>query len=188
MIQKKSDDLFAGGFQQLHQRAEPFPAHVSELALMKLGYRPIQIPQKLQSLWSDSRQDHTPVFRFTAARNQFAFFQAVQQSRDIRIARNHAFSDLAAGQALRRTTENAENVVLGWRDVSRLQQQLTPARQQVRGSHEADENVLFQAAKGMARFRFCIPAHPTQYSRYNDNRQVPTSKVEFRACGTKNGG
>src|SRR5581483_3615402 len=78
-------------------------------------------------------------------------FQAVQQPRDVRIACDHAISNLAAGQPFGRTSQYAQNVVLRGREILRLQQLYQRPAQHFRGPGQIQESNLFRNGS-VARF------------------------------------
>lgn len=91
--------------------------------------------------------------RFTGARNQSAPLESIQQARDIRIMGDHAVRNLPARQAFPSAAEDAQNVVLGRREICPLQQLRNAARQHVPGTEQFDVNVFFEAS----RRRSCFP-------------------------------
>src|SRR5262245_5343195 len=83
--------------------------------------RLIQTGQKLESLGSDLSNYCSAVLGVTETRDQATFFHAVEQARDIWIPSNHPPGNFSARQAVRRSPQNAEHVVLCRRDILRFQ-------------------------------------------------------------------
>jgi hypothetical protein len=73
----------------------------------------VELPDELQSRLRDASENHPPVFRLAAAGNQTTPFKPVQKPCNIRVAADHAVSDLAANETLGRPPEDPQHVVLG---------------------------------------------------------------------------
>src|SRR4029077_17505150 len=109
--------FYAYLIKQIRQSSHARGRDMRELPLVELANRRIEALQQSQSTARDSRFDHAPVVTLALPRNQVALFHAVQQSCHVRVVRNHAFRDAAAGQPLRLcAAQNAEHIVLcaGW--------------------------------------------------------------------------
>jgi hypothetical protein len=99
--------------QQIRQDFHAPGSHVRELPLVQLANHRIEALQQLQSAARNSRFHHSPIVALPLARNQLAFFHAIQQTRYVRVVRNHALAYAAAGQPLRfRPAQYAQHVVL----------------------------------------------------------------------------
>lgn len=152
-LQRLFWDLLTAGAKQCCQEFQPVPAEMSELSPMCLLYRNIEAIQHPQAILSDPGHHHPPVMRFTRTRNQFAPLESIQQARDIRIMSDHAIRNLPARQPFPSAAEDAQNVVLGRREICRLQQPRNASRQNVPGAQQFDVNVFFEAS----RRRSCFP-------------------------------
>src|SRR5438132_11836857 len=85
--------------------AEHFPAKLFE------GH--IHFAKKLQPGGSNLSVDDAAIMPGASALDKAAIFQAIEQARNVRIARNHALGNLAARQALRPSAaQDAQRVVL----------------------------------------------------------------------------
>lgn len=84
-----------------------------QLALVKLADGLIETFQEGKALGSDARLDDTAVSGLARARDEAAFFHAVEKAGHVRIVRNHALADSAARQTFGfGAAKNAKNVVL----------------------------------------------------------------------------
>ena len=89
--------------------------------------------------------------------SRLAVLQSVEQARNIRVARDHALRHLAAAEALLpRAAQDAQNVVLGVRKPRQLQDLLHSAGQRIRGAHQVQEHLGFQALKRLALLDFVL--------------------------------
>src|SRR6266436_1136454 len=120
-IRQKSAHVGTGGRQELRKRPQPVSSQVPQLLAVGLLNRLIQTRQKLESLGSDLSNYGSAVLGVTKTRDQATFFHAVEQARDIWIPSNHAAGNFSARQAVRRSPQNAEHVVLCRRDILRFQ-------------------------------------------------------------------
>src|SRR4030088_1187973 len=93
---KKSAYFRASALQQAGERAQTLLTHVPELAAVSFFDRFIQAAQELEPIRRDPCHHHAPVFIFPAARDQAALLQAVEETSDIGVTRNHAARNLAA--------------------------------------------------------------------------------------------
>src|SRR6266481_5669780 len=119
--EKKSAHVGTGGGQELRKRPQPASSQVPQLLAVDLLNRLIQTGQKLESLGRDLSDYCSAVLGVTETRDQATFFQAVEQARDIWIPSNHAAGNFSARQAVRRSPQNAQHVVLCRRDILRFQ-------------------------------------------------------------------
>ena len=60
----------------------------------------VQFGQQPKPFRGDASLHHAAVLRFPRARDQAPGFHAIEQARDVRIARDEPAADFAAGQAL----------------------------------------------------------------------------------------
>src|SRR5258708_5054488 len=104
---------------------------MAELLAMDLLHGFIEAGQQLDALRSDLRQDDAAVFALAAAGYQSALGQAVEQTRNVGISRNHAGGNFAAGKSAGRAAQDAKHVVLCRREVLALEQLRRGAREQV---------------------------------------------------------
>src|SRR5579864_4391827 len=112
----------------------------------------VQLVQQSQALRSDARPHHAPVARLAGAGNQAPRFHAIEQARDVRIARDEPAADFAAGQALLAgAAQDAQDVVLGAAEAVGLEQGLGAASQGVGGAEQGNKDLGFE---GGVRFAF----------------------------------
>jgi len=118
---KKSSRGTAGGLQEAAQCPKPFPPQVAQLLTVGFFNRCIETGEKFESTRRNPGHHHSPVSGFSVPRDQAALLQAVQKTRNVGISCNHAIGNLAAGQAIRRSPKDAEDVVLVGREVFGLE-------------------------------------------------------------------
>ena len=100
--------------EQIRQCLHAGGLHVGKLAFMKVPYRLVQLFQKRQAFRGNPGHDDPAVVFLAFARDQSALFHAIEQTRHVRIARNHPIADAAAQQAdWFCAPQNAQYVVLG---------------------------------------------------------------------------
>src|SRR4051812_25130662 len=92
--------LCSRGLEQLDELLELVRAQVTQLLAMRRFDLRIELAQQLRSRRRDARTDDSAVLLFATPRDQPALLEAIEQASDIRIARDHARSDLAAGKTL----------------------------------------------------------------------------------------
>jgi hypothetical protein len=123
---------------------------VVELALVKLANRLIETFQKSESRWGDAGFDDAAVVGLALAHDEAALFHAVEEACHVRVMRNHAFADAAAGEACWfSATENAKDVVLRTSEAVRLEELVGFEAEGIGGFLERDENGVLQGKRGM---------------------------------------
>src|SRR5579863_2972247 len=115
LSQKKS--AAPGSAEDLGEFAQARGSQVPELFPVSRLYRPVEFTQDLQPLRRDPGENHPPVLRFPATRDQASLLQAIEKSGNVRVPGDHAVGNLAAGKAVRRAPEDPQHVVLGRRKV-----------------------------------------------------------------------
>lgn len=132
--------------QQKRQLPELFRGKAVQLPSMQFLHRLIEVLKNPESVRSDARLHNASVLFFPPARDQATRFHAVQQARDIGIARDEPAADLAAGKgALARAPQDAQDVVLRHGKATRLEQRVDSAGEGIGGPQQADKDLAFQA-------------------------------------------
>src|SRR5258706_3709586 len=124
----------AGSRQQVCESLESIFSHVPQLLAVDLLDWFVQTIHKFEALRGDSCQHQSPVSAFARARNQAAFFHTVQEPRDIGVSGNHAASNLAASEPLRRSSQDAQDIVLSGGEILGLEHAKRPPCQHVSGA------------------------------------------------------
>jgi hypothetical protein len=127
---------------------------VTQLASMQFVHGLIQFIEQPEAFRGDAGLNDAPVFRFARASDHSAGLQAIEEAGNVRIARNEAAADFAAGQALfTGAAEDAQDIVLRAREVEGLEHRFGAAGQGVGGAQKAHEDAGFEGSPGIA-FRF----------------------------------
>jgi hypothetical protein len=145
----------------------------------------VQLRKDLQALAGDIGFHDAAVFLFAGTGDQAARFQAIEQARDVGIARDQPAADFAAGQARgARAAQDTQNVILGAGQARSLEEGLGSAGESIGGAPESEEDLLFEvrlgrpaasgrwASGGWAFGCEALGGHELEYSRYNDNCQA----------------
>src|SRR6266849_6047599 len=104
---------FPHQFQQFNQLLQFILSDVAEHFPAKLFEGSVHFAQKLQPGSGDLSIDHAAIVLRAHALDEAPIFQAIEQTRNVRIARDHALADLAARQSLLPSSaQNAQGVVL----------------------------------------------------------------------------
>jgi len=105
-------------FQQKQmQILQTLTAEVSQLPAVHAQDGFVEARKQLQALARDLCDHCATVLRITTTFDEPAFFQAIEQTSHIRIARNHSIGNVAACEPIRRSTEDSKDVVLCRRKV-----------------------------------------------------------------------
>jgi len=155
---QKSARGAARGVQQFGQGTKTFPTHMAQLLAVSFLHRFIETGEKPKALRRDSDHHHSAVFGLAAAGDQVPLLQAVEKPSDVRIPGDHATGDFAAGKALRRASENTQDVVLVGREVVSLQHHVQASGQDVGGAKQIEEHCLLGAVR--QSFVLRRPLHP----------------------------
>src|SRR5271165_7406162 len=122
---------------------------MAKLILVQLVNGAIQFLQQLQSFGGDARFDHPAIFYLALAEDEFVTLHTVEQASDIRIARNHAFADAAAEQAVGlRATKYAQYIILGGREASGLNELFRFLGEGIGRLHARHEQVILEVRSG----------------------------------------
>jgi hypothetical protein len=120
--------------------------HVLESVAVDAADSPIQPAQQLKAWLGDRRGDHPAVARIANALHQATFGQPIQQTREVRIARQHALRDRPTGERVRPcATQDSQHVVLRKRQVRDSQHLDLTSQQVIRRQHQGLEHPLFEA-------------------------------------------
>src|SRR5665213_1356795 len=86
---------------------------VFELLVVKVENRLVEGCQQLQSVGDEDRPDDTPIRWIAIATDEIPLLQPIQQSRHVRLAREHPLSDLPRREpCITRRPQDAQYVVL----------------------------------------------------------------------------
>ena len=120
-----------------------------ELALVKLANRLIETFEKSEARGGDAGFDDAAVIGLAGTGDEAALLHAVEEAGHIRVVRNHALSDAAAGEAIGLcAAKNAEDVVLSTGEAMGLEELLGFEAERIGGFLEGDEDAVFQGKKG----------------------------------------
>ena len=85
-----------------------------ELAFVEIVHRLVESFQQAKSLRRDARLYNAPVVGLALPGDEAALFHAVEEAGHVRVVRNHAVADAAAGQAGGLgAAKNAKDIILG---------------------------------------------------------------------------
>ena len=171
LVTSQSSTVRARLLQQEQQLAQLFLRKVAQLFAMEFPHGLIEVAENPQAFRRDACLHDAPVLDFARARDQSARFHAVEQARDVGVARDQPATDFAASQAaspaprrMRRMLYCAPERPAG------LQQCLGPAGEGIRGPKQADKDLALRIA--LPASGICVslwfPLSCLQYSRYND--------------------
>src|SRR6185437_4357165 len=112
------------------------------------------------------RQHDAPVLLIAISPDQLALLQPVEQARDIGVPRDHPLPGLGASQPVRRSAQDAQNVVLRRRKIFTFQQLRNRPRKRLRRPREVQKSYLFRTRRPRRpAFGFVRTAHlPSIYS------------------------
>ena len=123
-----------------------------ELALVKLANRMIETLEKSKARGGDAGFDDAAVIGLAGAGDEAALFHAVKESGHIRVVRNHAVADDAAGEAIGLgAAKNAEDVVLRAGETVGLEELLGFEAEGIGGFLEGDEEAVLNGESGMGK-------------------------------------
>ena len=126
---------------------------MAELALVKLANRLIETFKKSEARRGDAGFDDAAVNGLASAGDEAALLHAVEEAGHIRVVRNHALTDAAAGEAIGLcAAKNAEDVVLCAGKAMGLEELLGFEAEGIGGFLEGDEDAVFQGKKGMGKW------------------------------------
>ena len=115
----------------------------------------VELRKDLQALVGDKGFHDAAVFLFAGAGDQAAPFQAIEQARDVGIARDQPAADFAAGQARgARAAQDTQNVILGAGQARSLEEGLGSASESIGGAPESDEDLLLEVFMAATRSFF----------------------------------
>jgi hypothetical protein len=123
-----------------------------ELALVKLANRLIETFEKSKARGSDAGFDDAAVIGLARAGDEAALLHAVKEAGHVRVVRNHAVTDAAAGEAFwLGAAKNAEDVVLSAGEAMGLEELLGFEAEGIGGFLEGDKNAVFQGKRGTGK-------------------------------------
>ena len=118
---------------------------MAELPFVKVVNRLIQTPQEIKTLGGDARLDDATIVGLALPSDQAIFFHPVEQAGHVRIMRNHALSNVAAGQTVRlRTAQDPQDVILRAGEAVRFQQLFGLLAKSVGGFLEGDKGLILE--------------------------------------------
>jgi hypothetical protein len=123
-----------------------------ELALVKLANRLIETFEKSKARRSDAGFDDAAVIGLARAGDEAALLHAVKEAGHVRVVRNHAVTDAAAGEAMGLgAAKNAEDVVLRPCEAMGLEELLGFEAERIGGFLKGDEDAVFQGKSGVGK-------------------------------------
>ena len=123
-----------------------------ELALVKLANRLIETFEKSKARRSDAGFDDAAVIGLARAGDEAALLHAVEEAGHIRVVRNHAVADDAAGEAIGLgAAKNAEDVVLRAGEAMGLEELLGLEAEGIGSFLEGDEEAVLDGKSGMGK-------------------------------------
>jgi hypothetical protein len=141
-----------------------------KLPLVDFANRFVEAHQEIQARGRDARFYHAAIVFLTLARDQGAFFHAVEKARHVGVVGNHAFADVAASEPFGfGAAQDAQYVVLRAGQTVGFQELLGLLGEGIRNPLEGDENLRFQK-NGRSRGTGS-GTHPQNDSRYNEQCQ-----------------
>jgi hypothetical protein len=169
--------------KQFIQGPKPRPPQMAELPSVTLLYWFIETAQQFEAVRRDARHHHPPVPAFAAAGDQTAPFQAVEKAGDVGIAGDHSAGDVAAGQSVGRTAQDAEHVVLVGGKVVLLEQCGQLAGQGVGRAQQLKEHRLLRTFPTTFALGLICNLHITNNSRYNEYCQTAILEANLASRG-----
>jgi hypothetical protein len=135
--------------EQFDEQSEVRDGHVSELSFVKLVDRFIELLEQLEALRGDASFDHAAIILLTMAGNQGLFFQAIEQSRHVRIVANHTLGDATAQQAVGfGAAQDTQNVVLRGGKAGGFDGEFGLLREPISGFEDGDEELGLEGDGG----------------------------------------
>jgi len=139
--------------QQLGECFQARSGDVVELALVQLANRLIETFQKSESRGGDAGFDDAAVIGLSLTTDETALLHAVEEAGHVRVVRDHAFADAAAGEACwLGATENAQDIVLRAGQAVRLEELFGFEAEAIRGPLERNKDMVLNG-KGSMRDR-----------------------------------
>lgn len=118
---------------------------MAELLLVELANRLIETFQKSESRGSYAGFDDASVVGLARTSDEASLFHAVEEAGHVRVVRDHAIADAAAGEAFGfGAAKNAEDVVLRAGEATWLEELLGLEAEEIGGFLERNENAVFQ--------------------------------------------
>lgn len=132
----------------LQKPSECFQArggYVAKLALMKLANRLIETFQNSETRRCYAGFDDAAVIGLARTSDEASLFHAVEEAGHVRVVRDHAIADTAAGEAFGfGAAKNAEDVVLRAGEAMWLEELLGFEAEEIGGFLEGNEHAVFQ--------------------------------------------
>ena len=120
-----------------------------KLALVKPANWRIETFQESETRGCNAGFDDAAVVGLASAGDETAFFHAVEEASHVRVVRNHAVADAAAGEAFwLGATKDAENVVLRAGEAMGFEKLLGFEAEGIGGFLERDEDAVFRRKSG----------------------------------------
>src|ERR1700688_929374 len=121
-----------------------------EIPPVQGAHRSIKRFQKLETLWCYISLDHATIVALAFASDEVALFHAVQQARNVRVARDHALADFAAGQSgAASAAKYAQYIVLGRSQAGGFDYLFGLSSQGVSDLHERNEQACLRMGVGI---------------------------------------
>jgi hypothetical protein len=133
------------GKEKLREFPQALRPKMPQQTAVHFPNRLIQPGEQIEAVRSYPRRNDPAISLIvTVAGNQPSFFKPVEQPRYIRVASDHASPDFAAIEAVRRATQDSQDVVLRRRKIFSFQQFRYRTREAVGGTHQVHEDCLLR--------------------------------------------
>jgi hypothetical protein len=110
----------------------------------------VEFLEELQAFGGDANGDDAAVAGIALPGDRAAGFEAVEEAGDVGVARDHAFADFFAGEAVGFCeAEDSQDVVLCDGEFIGFKELIETAHEMVGGPHEAEEHFLLEAVEGL---------------------------------------
>lgn len=144
-------------FEEVDQLGDFHFGHVSELGFVHVEDGLVEVFEDLGAFGGEAGGDDAAVPGVALAGDEVAGFEAVEEAGDVGVAGDEVFADAFAGHAaVAGAAEDAEDVVLGGREVVGLEEFFEGAHDMVRGADEVQEELLLEALEGPGLVEFFL--------------------------------
>jgi hypothetical protein len=139
---------------------------VTDLLPMEVADWRIESFEQAEAISRNADQNLSAVGVLATATDEAAFFEPVEKASDIRIAADHSGCNFTAQQAVRRSAQDTEDVVLVGRKVVLFEELGGAAGEQVDSASELNEDRLFGTRERFGG-AWCGSSHGIEDGRCN---------------------
>src|SRR5690606_22339756 len=134
--------------EQLGEGLELLAGHVAQLPAVHRRHGVIERRDERPPGFGDGGHDHSAIVSVAETSNEPPLLHSVQEAGYVGVPLDHAPGDVAAGRALAaRTTQDAEHVELGEREIVGPEECRLGLEERVRGPEGTEEDFLLDARK-----------------------------------------